>query len=177
MKLDGYDIDIIPETVFYDMLDPVQDLMNLKPNNARASTDGLPMTTDVFNDFEISVFQYIKDIYVSAGRDVTFLRCTLSGSKFLCIQNYYEIIRLKLRGKKIYFLLHQDFDSGKYNLPPFTEASDGKRYEINSVEDLQGIRDLLLDLFDSVNDTFMKYVKDNESCAKSLRHYMKNNYR
>lgn len=168
MKLDGYDIEVIPENVFYDMIGIF--------NTDRDPLDGKPATNEIFNDFELGVFRCVKDILVSSGRDVSRLRCmSISGNKF-SVSYFYEIIRFKLRGEKSYYLIRSPRDLEKYNLPSFSESSEGRRYTIGCPEDLYAIKDLVLDLYDDIANSVASYEKNVKSSTKNIRDYLKNGY-
>lgn len=168
MKLDGYDIEVIPENVFYDMIGIF--------DTDRDPLDGKPATNEIFNDFELGVFRCVKDILVSSGRDVSRLRCmSISGNKF-SVSYFYEIIRFKLRGEKSYYLIRSPRDLEKYNLPSFSESSEGRRYTIGCPEDLYAIKDLVLDLYDDIANSVASYEKNVKSSTKNIRDYLKNGY-
>lgn len=172
-KLSGQDIEIIPENVFYDMID-----INLLPSASVKSSDAQPKASDIFNEEEISVFHYIRELLEKTGRDISLVRYSLKSDKSLSISNFYELLRIKLRGRTKYFVLPNNFDASSYDLSFFEikNTSSGDRYVINDVSDLSHIENLICALFDSINESVEIYRQNVASAERNIKTYFKTTY-
>lgn len=183
LKLNGQDIEIIPENVFYDMIDLEQYNSLKKSTDTSSSSIEKAMTTDVFTDLEIAAFQYVKQLLINSGRDASLLRCNLQSDNTLCISNFFEIIKLKLRGRKMYFTVWSNFNLSQYDLSSFntepspaSASSRSDRFIMKSVDDLSKIDELLLDLADHAFASAKKYEKEVGCGVKNIKAYLKDEY-
>lgn len=171
-KLSGQDIDIIPENVFYDMIDP--DILFQSSNRTYVK----PMTPDIFNEDEISAFHFVYELIEKSKRDTSLVRCSLKSDKSLSISNFYELLKIKLRGRSKYFVLPRDFDTSQYDLSFFDikSSSSGDRYIINDISDLSHIENLILALFDCTHKSVEQYKQNISSSDSNIKSYLKDTY-
>lgn len=99
----------------------------------------------------------------------------LQSNKTFIIANFYEIIRLKLRGKQRYFILPHNADISSYscNLSVFDFDENTRRYYFENISDLSKIEELLLSLADSAFDAFMFHKANVKAAKKHLNEYLK----
>lgn len=177
LKLNGQDIEILPENVFYDMLDSslLSDSSITAPDNSSIDNDHI-MTTEMFEQNEIDTFRHIENILSTSGQDASLLRCRLGSNNILCIINFYPIINFKLRGKKKYFSFPNSIDVSKYDLTIYTYENG--RYIIDDSFNLSSLDNIILDVALNTYNSF-KYYKNSVSSttvSKNLKAYLKDNY-
>lgn len=174
LKLNGQNIDIIPENVFYDMVD-LSHFNSSGTSTAAIMSDESPqMTTETFDKSEIDIVQSIEKLLTDAGHDISVLRCHLDSSKVLHISNFYDFICFKLRGKKHYFTFPNSIDVTKYNLEKF--ICENGRYLINDDFNLDSISNVILDVSSISYNNFKTYEKTT-SAKKNLKDYLKKNFK
>lgn len=176
LKLSGQNIEILPENVFYDMLDLSQFKSTGSSMAAVRSSESPLMTIDIFEQIEIDIFQHINKLLSTSGQDISLLRCYLDSSKIMHISNYYGIIRFKMRGKKTYFTFPNSVDVSKYDLTAY--VCENGRYLINENFDLSLLDSIILDIASQAYKSY-KHYESNVAAAtakKNLKDYLKNNY-
>ncbi len=177
LKLNGQDIEILPENVFYDMLDSsLLSDSSTAPDNSSVDYDHI-MTTDMFEQSEIDTFRHIENILSTSGQDASLLRCRLGSNNILHIINFYPIINFKLRGKKKYFTFPNSIEISKYDLTIYT--CENGRYIIDDSFNLSSLDSIILDVALNTYNSFKHYESSvsNTTVSKNLKAYLKDNYR
>lgn len=180
MKINGDDIEIISENVFYDIVS--EQLEQGAQNNISLKTYAKPADITIFNETELTMYQNIKDILIKNEKNVEDIRCNINSNNNFCISLFGEILRVKLRGKKNYIVMENE-ECKKYNFSSFiTEPStsgDGGdiRIIIDKDFDWYILEKYIIDKYDYVKKCNEQYIK-NVSCGqKNYNAYLKSNYK
>lgn len=174
LKLDGQSIEIIPENVFYDMLNLSQFQSSKTSTASLHPIDSPIMTTDIFAQDEIDIFRHIKKLLSDSGQDISILRCHYDSGKILHISNFYNFIGFKICGKKRYFIFPKSVDISLYDLTAYTYENG--RYLINDDFNISSLDNILLDIASASYNSFKSYESNIAAAKKHLKDYLRDNY-
>lgn len=174
-KLKGYDIEIISENVFYDMINV--DSLQLKPKKPVKDTSGLLMQEPEFNINEIECFKLIKNTILSAGLDVSALRCRINSANELVISAFYTVFQVKFRGKKTYIAFKNTVDLTNFTDSIFAIDYKKNRIYINSYNDITNFTNLIIEQYKSCIEYTDCYINSTKSAKKEFENYLCTWYR
>lgn len=174
-KLQGYDIEIIPENVFYDMVDLPS--LDIKPKSSKThrDTSGLLMQDTDFTIYEIECFKLIKQILSSAGADISYLRCKVNSANELVISALYNVLKIKLRGKK-YIKFDTSIDLTTFDSKSHIIDYEKGRINIESYQEVVDFSETIIERYNSCVKSTEKYLNKGATAKKDVNHYLATNY-
>lgn len=179
LKLDGCDIEIISENVFYDI---ISEQIKEKTLVSDVSEKFKIADNTIFNDLELSMYESVKNILLESGRSIDDVRCNLNTNNNFSILLFGQILRTKLRGKKNYIVIEND-DYIKYNFSSFTTepstSADGGdiRVIIDELFDINMFKEYIIDKYDFVDNGNKEYIANVKCGAKNYRDYLNDCYK
>lgn len=182
--LSGYDLTIMSETTFYEMIsvdlvryennrDATSNKGNEDEIRSRNITTSQVATTDIFLEEEIKVFLKVKEILTDAQKDITALRCSRLSSGEFDISIFGSLLRIKLKTRKPYILIDknaEDVEFTKFNVIPAGSKEYGKvRLAYQSVEEINKLKNYILTYYNIINEGNESYI-NNVGCG--LKNYL-----
>ena len=180
LKLQGQDIEIISENVFYEM---IPDIINKKDKEIKKqnSLDGIPINKGNFNDKEKQAYYITKEILERNGKIITDVRCNINSSNYFNVSIMYPIIRLKLRGKKDYIVIDK-YSDDSYDFTGFvqeecTSNDNGKvRLILDDIQDIEKLEEYILDQYESALEGNKTYIENVKIGQTNYNKFLRENY-
>ena len=181
MKLNGYDIEIMSENVFYDLIS--DELKNVGTNNQETNEIDVKLANNtIFNNAELKMFNDVKKVLLKNGKDVSDVRCVINSNNNFSILLFGELLRTKLRGRENYIVVSFE-DIKKYNFSSFdtepaTSADCGNiRLIINNDFNINILENYIIDKYDKVKKDNYEYIKNVKCGQKNYDEYLKVTYK
>ena len=182
MKLDGYDIEIISENVFYDIIsEELNEKENLKEAKS-SEVNWLLADNKIFNNDELKIYNEVKNILLKNGKDVEDIRCVINSNKNFSVLLFGEILRTKLRGNKYYVVVNND-DLNKYDFSTLkkesaTSADNGDiRLIIDEDFDINILEKYIVEKYEQVVKDNYSYMTNVKCGQKNYNEYLKKTYK
>ncbi len=186
MILEGKDIEIISENIFYQNIPNFKKIEKEKVDEIEETEEednsvGIPIEEGNFNEKELAIYKIVKEILIKEGKSTELLRCWLSNENYFHISIYYDLLVLKLRGKKDY-LVFNDFLNKTYDFSDFEieKSSSHERGEyrliIDDTNKMFKLKEYILDCYSRVLKMNNDLVKYSNEGMKNIIDFLKKNY-
>lgn len=176
--LNGADLAILPENTFYDLAGDVPFAVKEEKN----IVNGIPMTDNDFTPDEMLIFRHVCNLITESGRDSEIIRCRKDSSNILCISAFYDILKIKLQGKKHYITFNKHTDLSIITLSDFNTEPAGKnentllRFLIQDISEINKYSPIILANYDEAVKGNSAYIRDVKCGQKNFENYLRTWY-
>jgi hypothetical protein len=133
---------------------------------------------DIFTEEELGCYKFVKNIIVKHNRDIKYLRYTHTGQYFNVIASY-NILRIKLKGKKHYFISNKSIEQLKllnpefqYEACPKSETGTTRIIILNNYKDLINFENLIIENFDTAIKEKDSYISHVVCSQQNINNYL-----
>ncbi len=136
---------------------------------------------DIFNEEELDYYKFVKDIIVKHNRDIKYLRYCHIGQHFN-IMAPYTVLRIKLKGKKHYYISNRGIEELKllnpkfqYETCPKSETGTTRIIILNNYKDLIDFENLIVANFDTSFKEVSSYIANVTCGQRNINDYLSSN--